>query len=53
MDSDSEDMQPESEEGDSTQLNPYPLEDKYTDELDRQKYVLSSHHCPLRTPQAA
>lgn len=42
MGSDSEDMQPESEENDSTSLNPFPLEDKYIDEADRQRYVAPS-----------
>ena len=40
--SDSEDMQPESEENDVSSLNPYPLEDKYVDEADRQRCVFHS-----------
>ncbi|KAJ3474574.1 hypothetical protein NLI96_g12382 [Meripilus lineatus] len=39
MDSDSGDMQPESEDGDVSKMNPYPLEDKYIDEADRQRLL--------------
>lgn len=50
MDSDSGDMQPESEDGDVSKMNPYPLEDKYIDEADRQRWVYR-YHGPLRTTQ--
>ena len=43
LESDSDMEMDSEEEDDSVFVNPYPLEDKYIDEPDRQKCVLTTH----------
>ncbi len=45
MDSTSDADGPESEE-DDVEENPYPLDGKYIDEYDRQRYTATFVHCP-------
>jgi len=46
MDSTSDADGPESEE-DDVEENPYPLDGKYIDEYDRQRYTAMLEHCLL------